>query len=123
MNTLKKITLAFLLLFLNQELKAQISDVQQKGSYLYVYGENNKQLSYLSINNSDEFLGMGPSFYVVKKGSYIYTYDYNSRQISYLSINSSDKFKSAGGNTFNIQKGSYVYTYDKNCKQISYRSL
>lgn len=103
-------------------VKAQIYDVQQKGSYLYVYGENNQQLSFTDIGSSDEYLGMGSSFFVVKKGSYIYTYDYNSKQIAFMDIDSSDKFKSAGGNSFNIKKGSYIYTYDKNCKQLSFRS-
>ena len=119
---MKKLLLMATILLSFGAVKAQISDVQQKGSYLYVYGENNKQLSYVSIGSSDEYLGMGSSFFVVKKGSYIYTYDYNSKQIAYMSIGSSDKFKSAGGNSFNIKKGSYIYTYDKNCKQLSYRS-
>ncbi len=103
--------------------KAQISDVQQKGSYLYVYGESNKQLSSMGINSTDEYLGMGASFFIIKKGSFIYVYDYNSRQISSMSINSSDKFKNVGGSSFNIQKGSYIYTYDKQCKQLSSRGL
>lgn len=103
-------------------VNAQIYDVQQKGSYLYVYGENNEKLSDLSISSSDEYLGMGSSFFIVKKGSYIYTFDYNSRQIASMSISSSDKFRNAGGNSFNIKKGSYIYTYDKNCKELSSRS-
>ena len=103
-------------------VNAQISDVQQKGNWLHVYGENNKELSHISINSSDEYLGMGSSFFVVQKGSYIYTYDSKSNQIAYMSINSSDKFKNAGGNSFNIKKGSYIYTYDKKCNQLSYRS-
>ena len=101
--------------------KAQISDVQQKGSYLYVYGENNKQLSSLYIKSTDEYLGMGASFFIIKKESYIYVYDYNSRQISSKYITSSDKFKNVAGSSFNIQNGSYIYTYDKQCKQISSR--
>ena len=103
-------------------VNAQISDVQQKGNYLHVYGENNKQLSFMNIGSSDEYLGMGSSFFVVKKGSYIHTYDYNSNQIAFMNIGSSDKFKSAGGNSFNIKKGGYIHTYDKNCKQLSFRN-
>ena len=119
---MKKLLLMATILLSFGSVKAQISDVQQKGSFLYVYGENNKRLSYLSISSSDEYLGMGSSFFVVKKGSFIHTYDYNSKQIAYMSISSSDKFKSAGGNSFNIKKGSFIFTYDKNCKQLSYRS-
>jgi hypothetical protein len=120
---MKKFFLMATMLLIFGAVKAQISDVQQKGSYLYVYGENNKQLSFMNISSSDEYLGMGSSFFVVKKGSYIFTYDYKSKQIAFMNFSSSDKFKSVGGNSFNIQKGSYVHTYDKNCKQLSFRNL
>ena len=119
---MKKLFLMAIMLLMFGAANAQIADVQQKGSYLYVYGDGNQQLSYTSINSSDEYLGMGSSFFVVQKGSYIYTYDSKSNQIAYMSINSSDKFKNAGGNSFNIKKGSYIYTYDKKCNQLSYRS-
>lgn len=120
---MKKLFLMATMFFMFGAAKAQIADVQQKGSYLFVYGENNKKLSQMSISNSDEYLGMGSSFYIVKKGSYIFTYDQDSKKISQMSISSSDKFKNAGGNSFNIQKGSSIITYDMNCKKLSQRSL
>jgi len=120
---MKKLFLMATMLLMFGATKAQISDVQQKGSFLYVYGENNKKLSDLRISSSDEYLGMGSSFFVVKKGSFVYTYDEKSKQIADMRISSSDTFKSAGGNSFNIQKGSFIYTYDKNCKQLSSRRL
>lgn len=101
---------------------AQISDVQQKGGRIYTYGDNNKELSWMSIGSSDEYLGMGSSFFVVQKGGRVYTYDANCREIAWMSIGSSDKFKSAGGNSFNIKKGGRIYTYDKNCKELSWRN-
>jgi hypothetical protein len=118
---MKKFLLMATMLLSFGAVKAQISDVQQKGSYLYVYGENNKELSSMYFSSSDEYLGMGSSFFVVRKGSYIYTYDYYSKEIASMYFSSSDKFKSAGGNSFNIKKGSYIYTYDKNCKELSSR--
>ncbi len=120
---MKKLLFIAILLLMCGVSKAQIADVQQKGSYLYIYGEHNKQLSSMGINSSDEYLGMGGSFFLIKKGSYIYVYDYNSKQISSMGINSSDKFKNVGSSSFNIQKGSYIYTYDKQCKQLSSRGL
>jgi hypothetical protein len=120
---MKKILVIALTIFAFNVAKAQISDVQQKGNYVYVYGEQNNQLSYLQISSSDEYKGMGASFFVVQKGNYLYTYDEKSHQIAYLQISSSDKFKSAGGSTFNVQKGNYIYTYDKKCNQISYRQI
>lgn len=120
---MKKLLLMATMFFMFGAAKAQIADVQQKGNYLYVYGENNKKISELMLGSSDLFLGIGSSFFAVKKGNYVYTYDYNSKKIAELMLNSSDTFKSATGNSFNIQKGSYVYTYDKNCKKLSERRL
>jgi len=112
-----------ILLFLSlTKVNAQIADVQQKGSWLYVYNENNKELSHLSLSHSDQYIGMGSSFYIVQKGSWLYVYDSNSKEISHMSLSSSDKVKSVGGNNFNLQKGSWIYTYDKNCKEVSHRS-
>ena len=120
---MKKLLLMATMFFMFGAAKAQIADVQQKGSYLYIFGENNKRISELRLNSSDVFLGMGSSFFVVQSGSYVYTYDYNSKRIAELRLSSSDTFKSATGNSFNIQNGSYVYTYDKNCKRLSERRL
>ena len=118
---MKKLLLILTILLSFGAFKAQISDVQQKGSYLYVYGENNKELSSLWLISSDEYLGRGSSFFVVQNGSFIYTYDYNSKKIADLYLTSSDIFKSVGGNTFNIKNDSDINTYDKNCKKLSSR--
>ena len=117
----KLFLLAFMLLSISA-VKAQISDVQQKGSWLIVYNENNKEISRMGFSNSDEYLGMGASFYVVRKGSWLIVYDENSKEISRMGFGNSDVFKSAGGNSFNIKKGSWIITYDKNCKELSRRS-
>ena len=118
---MKKLLLMATMLLTFGAAKAQISDVQQKGGRIYTYGDNNKELGSMFINSSDEYLGMGSSFFVVQKGGRIYTYDANCREIASMFINSSDIFKSAGGNSFNIKKGGRIYTYDKNCKELSSR--
>ena len=120
---MEKLLFLVLLCFSLNKAKAQIADVQQKGSWLYIYSENNKELSHMSISNSDQYLGMGSAFFIVQKGSWLYVYDYNSREISHMSLSTNDKLKSVGGNNFNIQKGSWIYTYDKNCKEVSHRSI
>lgn len=101
--------------------KAQIVDIQHKGQFLRVYGSGNKELSYLQIDNSDEFLGMSSSFYVVKRGMFFKTYNHNSKEIGYLQVSNTDKFKNASGNTFNVKKGQFIFTYDLNCKLVSQR--
>lgn len=119
---MKKLLLILTMLLSFGAFKAQISDVQQKGSYLYVYGEDNQNKSTLSLGGTDEYLGMGSTFFVVKRGSYIYTYDSDSRNIGSLSLPGDAKFKSAGGSSFNIKIGSYIYTYDRKCNSLSSRS-
>lgn len=102
-------------------MQAQILDVQQKGSYLYVIGDQNRQVSSMPIGSNDEFLGTSSTFFVVRKGSHLYTYDERSRQIASMPLGSKDSFRSAAGNYFNVQKGSHIYTYDRHCKQTHTR--
>ena len=102
--------------------EAQILDVQQKGSFLVVIGDQNRQVSSLPLGNNQEFLGLSSTFFVVRKGSFLYTYDERSRQIASMPMGSSDRFRSAAGNYFNVQKGSFIYTYDRHCKQTHTRS-
>ncbi len=102
--------------------EAQILDVQQKGSYLVVIGDQNRQVSSLPLGSNQEFLGLSSTFFVVRKGSYLYTYDERSRQIASMPMGSSDRFRSAAGNYFNLQKGSFIYTYDRHCKLTHTRS-
>ena len=66
--------------------EAQILDVQQKGSYLVVIGDQNRQVSSMPIGSNDEFLGLSSTFFVVRKGSYLYTYDERSRQIASMPV-------------------------------------
>jgi len=101
--------------------QAQILDVQQKGSHLYVIGDQNRQVSSMPIGSNDEFLGTSSTFFVVRKGSHLYTYDERSRQIAFLPLGSKDSFRNAAGNYFNVQKGSHIYTYDRHCKQTHTR--
>ena len=118
---MKKLFLMATMLLMFGAAQAQISDVQQQSGRIYTYGDNNKELGSMLINSSEEYLGMGSSFFVVKSGGRIYTYDANCRQISAMLFNSSEIFKSAGGNSFNIKRGGRIYTYDKNCKELSSR--
>jgi|AntRauTorckE5430_2_1112549.scaffolds.fasta_scaffold00287_3 hypothetical protein len=96
-----------------------ISDVQQKGNYLEVYGSSNKKISSLHASGL-VFLGVASDFFVVQKGSYFETYDEKSKRISSLHA-SRLTFKNAAGSTFNVKKGSYIESYDKNCKKTGSR--
>jgi hypothetical protein len=107
---MKKLLLMMMALLSFGMIKAQIMDVQQKGMFIYVYGEGNKVISQHQVQSTD-----------ILQGMFFRTYDHNSKEIGYLQVATTDKFKNASGNTFNVKKGQFVYTYDKNCKLISSR--
>jgi hypothetical protein len=119
---MKKLFLTTSMVLMLVATNAQISDVQQKGSWLHSY-DGSKQIGKFSISSSDSFLGFSSSIVVVQKGSWIHSYDANGRQIGKFSISSGDQFKSVVGNNINIKKGSWLHTYDTGGRQISKRSL
>jgi hypothetical protein len=49
-----------------------IADVQIKGSYIEVYDEKGKRISYMSASGKD-VVGTAADFFVVEAGSYIET--------------------------------------------------
>jgi hypothetical protein len=119
---MKKLLLTGTMMFMIFAFKAQISDVQQKGNYLYSY-DGAKKIGYFLIGSSDLFLGFSSSIIVVQKGNYIYSYDASGNRKGYFLISSGDQFKSVVGNNINIKKGDYLYTYDVSGRKISYRRL
>ena len=55
----------------------------QKGDYVRVYGNGNRELFSIWIPNKDDALmGFTSTTVSVKKGEYIYVYDETGRQIS-----------------------------------------
>ena len=54
-----------------------ITTAVQRGSYVYVYGEKNRQL----YRKQGELVGFTGSAVSVKRGSYVYVYDEKGRQI------------------------------------------
>lgn len=97
-----------------------IADVQEKGSWIYVYDEKNKEISHMSASNR-QVLGVASDFFVVIQGSWIYIYDEKCKEISHMS-SSGKEVKGAAGSSFTVKQGSWIYIYDKNCKEQSHRS-
>lgn len=60
-----------------------ISDVQTKGSYYFVFDEKGKKISQL-LTSLGELRGIASDFFVVEKGSYYVTYDSDSKKIDQL---------------------------------------
>ena len=61
-----------------------ISDVQEKGSWVYIYDGNGKKSATLSGSNGD-LMGIGNDFIVLLKGSWYYVYDEDGKKIATLS--------------------------------------
>jgi hypothetical protein len=118
---MKKIFFTSVVLLTLNNLHAQISDVQQKGDYVYLYGANNKQIASKRLMSGELLAGMSSTFFVTQKGDYVYIYDDNAKQIASKRLMSGEIVKSVSGNSFNTKKDGYVYTYDKSGKQISSR--
>ena len=54
-----------------------ITTAVQRGSYVYVYGDRNRQL----YSKPGQLAGFTGSAVSVKRGSYVYVYDEKGRQI------------------------------------------
>ena len=100
--------------------KAQISDVQQKGSLIYVFGDNGREISRMNTGNN-EIVGVAGSFFVVINKSLIYVYDEECKEISRMNVGTK-VVRGASGNSFTVKDGSLIYVYDKYCKEISRRN-
>ena len=60
-----------------------ISTAIQRGSFVYVYDEKNRQI----FSHSGQLNGYTSSTVSIKRGSFVYTYDERGRQISSHSSN------------------------------------
>jgi hypothetical protein len=118
---MKKLFLMATMLLMFGMVNAQISDVQQSGQYIKVFGESGNKISEMQMTSDMELLGFGNSFFVVNHGSYIETYNQNSKKITEKQFSSDCYFKSASGNSINFKHGTYIETYDKNLQKISER--
>ncbi len=118
---MKKFILLTTMLLAFGAVNAQISDVQQSGEYIKVYGESGNKISEMRMTSDMEFLGFGNDFFVVKHASYIETYNQNAKEITEKQFPSDCYFKSTSGNSINFKHGTYIETYDKNLKKVSER--
>ena len=103
-------------------VNAQIADIEVRGQWIYVYGENNKQLCSTTISSDASLKGYCSSFYVIREGQWLYTKDSNCETINSMTISSDAIVRGVAGKSFTIKEGQWIYTYDKNCNQLSSRT-
>lgn len=97
-----------------------IANVQEEGSWIKVYDEDNKRISQMS-SSGVTVVGVASEFFVTEEGSWIKTYDKNCKRIGQMS-SSNVEVTGAAGRTFTIKEGSWIKNYDQRCKGISQRS-
>ena len=116
---MKKLIFVSLLVLCSLNVFAGISDVQTKGSWIVVYGDNGRETSRMGINNK-ELVGVSGSFFVVQDKSWIIIYDETCKEISRMGTNNKS-VRGAAGSTFTVEDGSWIVTYDKNCREQNRR--
>lgn len=100
----------------------KISDIQQTGSWVYLYNESGKRYKTMSASSVGEILGWSSSFFVSQKGGWIYLHDSDGKRYKTMSASSVGDVIGVAGNTFTSRKGGWIYTYDASGKRINTRS-
>ena len=99
-----------------------ISNVEQRGSWYYIYDEAGKKVKTMSASTLGDVKGWCSTFIVSQNGSWIYIYDIDGRRLKTLSASSVGEVIAVSGNTFTTRKGNWIYTYDATGKRIHTRS-
>lgn len=116
---MKELIFISLLILCSLSIYAGISDVQTKGSWIVVYGDNGRETSRMGTNNK-ELVGVSGSFFVVQDKSWIIIYNEKCQEISRMGKNNKS-VRGAAGSTFTVEDGAWIVTYDKNCREQSRR--
>ena len=99
-----------------------ISNVEQRGSWYYIYDEAGRKVKTMSASTLGEVKGWCSTFIVSQNGSWIYLYDIDGRRLKTLSVSTVGEVIAVSGNTFTSRKGNWIYTYDATGKRIHTRS-
>ena len=100
---------------------AQISSIEQTGSWYYVYDSSGKKVATLS-HSIGELRGYSSEFFIVKNGSWYYIYNEKGKKIHTMSVSSVGEIQGVAGDTFTSRQGSWVYTWTKDGKKIATRA-
>lgn len=117
------IILALIMAALSLGVSAQeISSVETRGSWIYIYNGQGKKSNTLSLSTVGTVVGYSSSFFVSEKGSWIYLWDADGKKIGTMSKSTVGDVIGVAGDTFTSRKGSWIYTWDKKGKKINTRA-
>ena len=101
----------------------KISNVETRGSWIYLYDETGHRYKTLGTNTVGEVKGFSAEFFVSQHGSWIYLFNSEGQRYKTLSTTTVGEVIGVAGNTFTSRHGSWIYTWDKDGKRIHTRSL
>lgn len=104
-----------------QNTTKNISSIEEKGSWYYIYDDHGKKVTTLS-KSKGTIVGFGSDWFVLTTANWIYLYDINGHKYKTLSVSSVGEVKNVGSNSFVTRKGAWLYTFDRNGKKINTRS-
>ena len=100
----------------------RISNIEQSGSWIYLYDESGKKYKTLSASSVGEIVDYSSTFFVSRSGSWIYLWDAEGKKYKTLSASSIGTIIGVTGDTFTSRSGSWIYTWDRNGKKINTRA-
>ncbi len=117
---MKKSFLVFSLFIITAMSYSEITDVQERGGFAVVYGDNGREITRRSLGDNT-LVGVTKSFFVFQNEYSIILYNEQGKEISRMP-SEYRKVKNAVGETFSVEEhGKWIVTYDKNCKMVSKR--
>lgn len=120
---MKKFFLIVLLAMSGLSSKAeQISSIDTKGSWIYLYNSQGKKYKTLPSSSVGTVVGYSSSFFVSQNGSWIYLWNPEGKKYKTMSKSTVGVVIGVAGDTFTSKNGSWIYTWDKNGKKINTRS-
>ena len=120
---MKKLLLIFLISMFGMTSKAeQISSVETKGSWIYIYNAQGKKYKTLSVSTVGTVMGYSSSFFVSQNGNWIYLWDSEGKKINTMSKSTVGEVIGVAGDTFTSRNGNWISTWNKDGKKINTRS-
>ena len=114
-------TLLFLILALAVRAQ-QISYIEERRSWYYVYDDKGKKIGGLSRSSIGELKGWGADFFVAKYYSFYRTYNAKGKVLKAMNVSDVGEIVGVSGNTFTSRRGSWIFTWNKEGKKISSRT-
>lgn len=118
----KFLLLIFISMFGFSSKAEQISNVENTGSWIYIYNAQGKKYKTLSASAVGTVVGFSATFFVSQNGSWVYLWDAEGRKYKTLSKSMVGDVIGVAGDTFTSRNGGWIYTWDKNGKKIKTRA-